>query len=902
MTMRGLYAFFLTFISIISYAQTTISGLIKNEDGTVPSASITVEETGKNAIIAYGISNSKGEYKLTFTSQSPTVDVKIKAYNHKILVKTIKNNTHTQHFMLEPTATEIKEVKLKTKFITKRGDTLTYDLKQFQSKADRTIADVLKKIPGIEVNSDGSILYQGEAINKYYVNGKDLMEGGYGTINNALPSDAVQKVEVMENHQPVKMLQGKVTSEKAALNVVLKRKITVTGRGEVGSGFAEPWLWNVKLTPMFFGQKNQWVVNYKTNNVGESVEREGNMLSFGNRWEGVRVQAGQNDWLNVEKASTPSLPEKRYLMNNVHFLSANILTTPFKNKEWEVKANADYTNNVITRESYSHTKDFELGQTYYTNILNKFFTDKVKGELIFIKNAKKGFFKNTTTFSQFWNSDRALTDMNDALYGLRKGEESVQSPTTNFQNSLSTIIPWKEKMVNLMSYIHYQTDRQTLEILPGNYSKVPIGYDVSGNPILFDFGANTDKVLQNFRMKTFEAMHSANVSFTKKNWTFTPEIGLDYKTNEMNSMLNGLAGNTMISYGDDYANDLSYTNITPYTSVRVNYKSDNWSLYSNFPVNFNHTKVNDILRNKQKTLDRVTFAPSLFAQYSFASFWKIGVNGSRGYSFGDINDVFAGNILVNPNRFSSMQFNNPIFQTESTSTGARLEYRNPLSNLFFNVGYRMSWNTRNLTPNTITLGTGTSSVEYLERNLNTRSEGASAEIGKYFPSIKTNVSAGYTYGVNFGEQMRNSIVRDTKGNSQGVTFKFNNTYFDWLSVDYNMSYSKGKQTFAGMALTPNFSYNHNLVTYLYPIKNHTISFNWDQINSGTTDRKYENAFFDLAYQYTWASKKIDFELKWMNIANRKYFETYNLNTITETYSKIQLRPSQVMLTVKFNFK
>jgi hypothetical protein len=52
----------------------------------------------------------------------------------------------------------------------------------------------------------------------------------------------------------------------------------MTGRGEVG--LVEIWLWNVKLTPMFFGQKSQWVVNYKTNNMGEQVENEGNILAL----------------------------------------------------------------------------------------------------------------------------------------------------------------------------------------------------------------------------------------------------------------------------------------------------------------------------------------------------------------------------------------------------------------------------------------------------------------------------------------------------------------------------------------------------------------------------------------------------------------------------------------------
>ena len=390
--MKHFSALILTcFFVIISHAQTVVTGKITDADGQgIPSASVTIEEQGKDAIMAFSISNSKGEYKVTFTSPDSNVDLKIKAFNQKPLFKSIKNQTQNLNFTMESDATEIKEVKLKTKMITKKGDTISYDLKAFESKADRTLADVLKKIPGIDVNADGSVLYQGEPINKFYVNGKDLMEGGYGTINNSLPKDAVQKVEVMENHQPVKILQDKVPSENAAINVKLKNTVTMTGRGEVGTGFGEPWLWNVKLTPMFFGQKNQWVINYKTNNNGETVEKEGNILSFGNRFEGRRGNVSQNTWLNVEEATTPNLPEKRYLMNSVHYFSANLLTNPFKSKEWELKANASYTNNAVSRESYSETTSFlNNGAQYLTNIFNNFYTDKAKGEVIFTKNAKK---------------------------------------------------------------------------------------------------------------------------------------------------------------------------------------------------------------------------------------------------------------------------------------------------------------------------------------------------------------------------------------------------------------------------------------------------------------------------------------------------------------------------------
>jgi hypothetical protein len=48
-------------------------------------------------------------------------------------------------------------------------------------------------------------------------------------------------------------------------------------------------------------------------------------------------QCSQNNWLNVENASTPDLPVKRYLLNNVHYLSANYLTNIDKKKNGNLK-------------------------------------------------------------------------------------------------------------------------------------------------------------------------------------------------------------------------------------------------------------------------------------------------------------------------------------------------------------------------------------------------------------------------------------------------------------------------------------------------------------------------------------------------------------------------------------
>ena len=888
--------FILLFAGVMMYGQQRIvSGKITDSDGQpVPSASVTVEAPGSDAILAYGISNSKGEYKVTFTTNTDNVDIKVKAFNQKSILKTIKSESQNLNFKMESEATEIKEVKIKTKLVTKRGDTISYDLKSFESKADRTLADVLKKIPGLEVQSDGTILYQGEAINKFYVNGKDLMEGGYAQISNALPKDAVSKVEVMENHQPVKILQDKVPSENAAINIKLKNKVTMTGRGEVGVG-ADPLLWNVKLTPMFFGQKNQWVVNYKSNNNGESVENEGNMLAFGNRWEGARSQASPRNWLSVDQASTPSLPEKRYLMNSVHFLSANLLTNPFKNKEWELKLNANYANNAVDRDSYRETvydpSDlFPDGARNSTSASNKFYTNSAKGQMIFQKNAKKGFFKNTTTWSGFWNEDRSTLNIDDET----KLNESMSSPTGVISNSLSTIIPWKEKLVNFMSYLSYQKDRQRMTSLYSDFNDF--------NTIL-----NTDQLSrldQRLALTTITANHSASVGFSYKKWTITPEAGLNLSYNSMDSQMY----NNQVLLGNSFQNDMKWNEVNPYVSTSLNYKGQALNLNIGLPVNFYDITYKDQIRDSSKKINKTVFTPSLWASYDFASFFKLWGFASMNYNFGDFGDLYEGNLLLNPRSISNNESILP--DNRSTNASTRLEYRNPLNNLFFNIRYSYGQNKKNLISRTQQFASGAAITDLYEYDNKALSQSESAEIGKYFPNFKTNASVSfsnrdsnsYALIVNADED---EFLTETKTSGQSLALKFNNTFFSWLSLDYNISlnWSKNRNLYQN-TVNKNSGWSHNLAAYLYPLENHTLGFFWDDMTTEQSGQHFRNSFYDLSYQYTWSKKKIDFEVKWLNIGNRKVYETvaYNASTLSTTRSIIKIRPSQVMFTVKFNFK
>lgn len=876
----------------ILLAQSIISGKITNTEGRpLSSASITIENAEKEGILGYTLSDQKGQYKISIGAPVARFKITIKAFNYKTEVREVENRSQTLNAQLSPQVTVIKEVKLKTRMITKRGDTITYDLKAFESKNDRTLADVLKKLPGIEVNKDGTILYQGEPLNKFYVNGKDLMEGGYGTINNALPKDAVKKVEILENHQPVKILQDKVPSDKAAINIKLKNKITMTGRGEAAAG-TSPMLWNIKLTPMFFGQKNQWVVNYKTNNNGEAVENEGRILSFGNRWEGVRRNITQKNWIGVEQAATPNVPQKRYLMNHVHYFSANLLTNPFKNKEWELKANASYTNNDVEREDLQETT-FGV-ETYSVKRHNDFYTNQAKAELVFTKNAKKGFFKNVTTWHSFWRTDRADVAKKEIL-GERFAKQSTTSPTKSFQNSLSTIIPVGEKLINARSYISVKHDRQTLGATPASYSQ---------NRLLN--AQNYQSLEQELSIKTAEVSHSASVGFSYRKWTFTPEIGLDLNFNEMTSQLWGVAGRTVRAFGKDYQNDMSWNEVNPSTQLGISYKGERLSVNLHIPMNFYGITYKDYLRGgKDRSISRTVVEPRFFINYDFASFWKLRGFGNMNYDFGSFGSLYEGVMMTNPDYFTNKApQSNLMPETLNKSIGSMLEYRNPLNNLFFNLRYRYSTQKRNLIT-AITRNGASFESEVLAYDNTAISQGENVEVGKYFPKIKTNLSFSFKNNDSETISMLNSDLIFNKTNSKSMEIKLNNSIFSWLNLDYtaNMVWNRNKNT-SLQTLYKSSRWSHNLGVYVYPLENHMLGFVWDDGTTKTETSHYRNSFYDLSYQYTWAKKKMDFEIKWLNIGNKKYYEAVSVSTQDNSIRRtlIGIRPSQVMLSVKFNFK
>ena len=228
-------------------AQTVIQGTVLDEQSRSVDAFVAVSPKGNGSMIAYADTDDKGNYKLEFKTDADSVIVTVTGLGIGNQARVVANRSQKLNFTVKEETTELKEVSVKAQKIRQEGDTLSYLVGAYQEQGDRVIGDVLKRMPGIEVADDGGIKYNGKAIKKFYVEEMDLLQGRYGLATNNINASDVASVQVLENHQPVKMLQGKELTDDVAINLKLKdsAKGTVAMNMMLGAGAQQAGGWGL---------------------------------------------------------------------------------------------------------------------------------------------------------------------------------------------------------------------------------------------------------------------------------------------------------------------------------------------------------------------------------------------------------------------------------------------------------------------------------------------------------------------------------------------------------------------------------------------------------------------------------------------------------------------------------
>jgi len=474
----------------------------------------------------------------------------------------------------------------------------------------------------------------------------------------------------LKNDQPVKILDSLVFSNRASLNIQLK-KFTTTGTGKAGIGLS-PALWDINLTPMTFNRTFQAINSLQFNNVGNDVSKQLDVLTTDNIFDMPNIHESEIkntiSFSGIQPIATPEFDEKRWLDNHISMFSSNILQKLKGNTE--LKGNISYVNDDKINTGYTSTTLFTPNQTI--NITNKinngYNTNDLQGNLIFLKNEKNIYLKNDFNFCKKWNSDIGNMLQNALPIDQKKILQDI-----NLSNRFTTINFWGKQLVAFNSFISFSKTPQSLSVKPGQYQ------DLLNDSMMYD------KTEQSIRYSKF-AMDNY-ISFIKaiKGITLMPRIGAFYQIQSLNSYLSVEDSNTNRILGNKFTNDLSFQNVNGYVDIKSQYKNTRWRIEINTPITFRNYLIKDKIKGINNKVQRFTFEPSGFIAYQINNYWESSVSSDFSQEYGGITTLYSGYLLAS---YNNLQKFNAVFpQSTNWNNSLSFRYKNTLKSTFANVSY-----------------------------------------------------------------------------------------------------------------------------------------------------------------------------------------------------------------------
>ena len=865
------------FIISIGYSQNEISGQVfDDKDQKLNGATVMVSKDSVSPILAYGISDASGKFKIAVKNESNSLFLKVSYIGFGTFKKTIQNKTQALKVKLSPSSESLKEVLVKSEILRQRGDTLSFSVAAFKGKNDRVIADVLKKIPGIDIRPNGQIFYRDEPIQKYYIEGLDLLEGRYNLANNNLSAEAVSKVEILENHQPVKVLDSLEFSERASINIKLKKDVTYSGTATAGIG-AAPLLWQAKVTPMIFTKKRQAIFTYQSNNTGSDVSRE--IRDFSINFSGNQFTIDKTDWLSIQNISEPPFSQERWLNNNVHLGSANILQRIKENID--LKLNISYLNDYQQQDGSTQTRYFTPTDTIdvIENTNNDLYVSTLQGKLTFENNADKNYLKNQLEFNGFWNAARGVIDRPDI-----KIKQQLDNPFFGIKNDLRLLRTVGKQLITFNSNTGFTENNQDLMVQPGQFEAI------------FNDGDPYNEIQQLVSARKIYTDNSAGFTKALGKFTISPKFGFSFQHQQLDS-------DVFLNENDEVL-DVNFKNRTEFEQSSVYFKNafrfeskdETWNLRLSTPLELKSFHLEDDNFEDSRNLDRLVFEPNFYVKKKISAFLEANASAGLSYNFGEIQQLYYGFLLKGYRNLN--RYNAPISEEQKQNYSGGLRYRNPLKQLFLNASYSYAYSENNLLYSSNIGENGLTILEAVARNNSFDNHSFKASGSKYLRKLKTSLKLNASYNLSKRQQLLNNTLAEVNTQSFNLRGSVEADISSWLIANYSGNFSTYTSGFEGNNFQKIENHQHIMELYFYPKDNQYLSLSGEYYGNSLSENG-DNYFVNLGYQFTFEKPKMDLNLSWRNILNTDTFINAYNNQYYYVQSSYQLRPSQVLATLKF---
>ena len=837
-------------------AQTDVTGMVIDNESNEPvtGASVIVKGTD-DKIKKYTTSKSDGGFTMSLPSVAGCrLEVSMMSFAKKTIF--LDSVSFPLTVRLEPGTTLLKEVTVKADRIREQGDIITYNVGSFAQQQDRSIGDVLKRMPGINVESSGKIQYQGEDINKFYIEGSDLLGGKYGIATNGISHEDVGAVEVMENHQPMQVLSGISFSDKAAINLKLKNKAkaTWTFHGDAGGGYSwqpEGAIWDGELFAMAVMSNFQNITTFKTNNIGEDLSAQATDFFAARRGTDLHRYVG------VSLPGVPNLSRKRTLFNRSALVSTNSL---WKLGQGEFKTQIDYSFNRVKAEAANIT-------TYYLNEGNRVVTEdrngvdrshSLSGKFIYELNQKTAFINNTLKTNIDWD------DISLGVSGSLSNNQTASLPDYYAGNDFKLIKRFNGRhLITFISKNEWESLPQTLSV-----------------------SMNDGFMRQQVKDHAFYTNERAAYAFSVKGITISLEGGVKGYFRSLNTELpdmpEEISGTT--------TNVLNTNYLTVYATPKLEYwvRRVNFSL--NAPVSFAHYTFDKALANRSE----IYFSPSLSMNWKPNNRFSMDMRGGTGRSPMKLNLIQPGYMMTNYRSFRRGV--DDFYNSTSQNVSVNLSYKHTRRGVFANVFAMQSWS-----HNPYTLAQQLYGDYVVYSYTSAKSDGkmlmASGNIGKTLDFMRgsANINGSFSRNESYLISENNSV--NSVGTSWSAGAKINGALLRWLSFDYRFDFSSSRLAMNSSNASWLGSMENEFLLNIMPHKKWEWHISGEHYRNELSTDNFKNVFLLDTKLIFKLSKRLELSSSLSNIFNQRTYNYITYNQLTSFESQRWLRGRELLISI-----
>lgn len=303
---------------------------------TLPGATVMLLHPKDSTFYKFGITNTEGSFSIKGAKPGKFI-LQISFIGYSSYYKELTLTADKKDVKLGNLALEIKKEILETVEVVEEmvpviinGDTVEFNADAFKTQPEDNVKDLLKQLPGVEVDKDGVVKAQGEEVKKVLVDGKDFFGDDTKLATENLPADMVKKVQVYDDQSDMSKITGIDDGDRTkTINLKIKkdRKKGLFGNVTGGGGLtAKDWgniedeqgLYSGKFNINKFKNDRQISTLGMINNTNEqgfsyrdyinfsggaaNVMRNGGNFRNLNNTTGVPLNSNPNDGFTTTKA------------------------------------------------------------------------------------------------------------------------------------------------------------------------------------------------------------------------------------------------------------------------------------------------------------------------------------------------------------------------------------------------------------------------------------------------------------------------------------------------------------------------------------------------------------------------------------------------------------------------